>query len=208
MISSPPPQPPAPQQVQPRGRACWQSSALDFLFHVLWTSPILGAFWAKVYTISPGQMQKEVTLQTPSPTYYYIIHLWPLNNTSRRNAVEVALVIPPACWRPGVEGPKGKHAFLYCLYPFSFLFLFDPISLISGPVLHDCQPTQESSRTAWWITLHPQAKHSTRSNNYTNRHGHIPPHTHILPSEPYISSVHQLVLWNVIVLATLHIPIR
>ncbi len=173
----------SPQLAQPRGRACWQSSAFDFFFffYVLWTNPISGAaFWAKVCSISPGQMQEGVTLQTPPP-YMLLHHLFlttqPFNHTSPRNAVEVALVILPVVGNKSTRVQKGStNLCIAPSVPVSLPFLFPPFSLVSGPILRDCQPTQESSRTAWWITLHPQAKHSTRSNNYTNRHGHVPTH--------------------------------
>lgn len=64
----------SPQLAQPGGRACWQSSAFDFFFYMLWTDPILGAvFRVKVCTVSLGHMQEGVTRQTPPPSYYYII---------------------------------------------------------------------------------------------------------------------------------------
>lgn len=167
-----------PQLAQPGGRACWQSSAFDFF---LFFYPILGAaFRVKVCTISLGHMQEGVTRQTPPPTYYYIICLWPLNRSTIHHTEMCgsATCHFTSRWRQGYHGPKGKHKSLRCTVrvplswssgphsPSSLVPVSTTVSPHRNPVE---QPVNHPASTG-------KAQHTVCSN--INKHRHIPPPTH------------------------------
>ena len=165
----------------------WFFFLFFFFGNVLWTNPILGAaFWVKVCTISSGQMQEGVTLQTPPP-YVLLHHLFistqPFDHTSAGNPVEVALVTSLVTGDKGMRVQKGGTIFFAlcrCMCHSPSFFLFPP------PVLHRL-------RSRFSMTVYPhrnppeqpgespcihRLSAAQHSNNYANRHRHIPTHTH------------------------------
>ena len=120
----------------------WFFFLFFFFGNVLWTNPILGAaFWVKVCTISSGQMQEGVTLQTPPP-YVLLHHLFistqPFDHTSAGNPVEVALVTSLVTGDKGMRVQKGGTIFLRCA---AVCVILPPSSsspllffIVSGPV--------------------------------------------------------------------------